>query len=76
MDFWASLEHKVQHTYQGEVPERLFDELKAATDAADQLDRRMEQLHAEVHGDDLSNDAPELDDEILRRLWALASRGE
>lgn len=72
MDFWASLEHKIHYKYEGEVPERLVEELRQAADAADQLDRRMEQLHAEVHGGD--GDAPgDLDDDVLRRLWELAA---
>ncbi|WP_437585180.1 GTP pyrophosphokinase [Paramicrobacterium sp. CJ85] len=72
MDFWASLEHKIQYKYQGDIPERLVTELKEAADAADHLDRRMEQLHTEVHGDSPDDGAPELDDEVLRRLWEMA----
>src|SRR5699024_5576524 len=48
MDFWASLEHKIHYKFDGEVPDRLIDELTEAADASDQLDRRMERLHSEV----------------------------
>ncbi|WP_434063592.1 GTP pyrophosphokinase [Paramicrobacterium fandaimingii] len=75
MDFWASTQHKINYKYRGQVPDRLVDELKQAADAAGQLDRQMERLHAEVHGDDLADDAPGVDDDILRRLWQLARRG-
>ncbi|MCW4457515.1 GTP pyrophosphokinase family protein [Microbacterium sp. MPKO10] len=75
MDFWASLEHKIQYKYQGEIPERLVHELTQASDAAAQLDRQMERLYAEVHGDDPADDAPGVDDDIVRRLWDLARRG-
>lgn len=72
MDFWASLEHKIQYKYQGEIPERLVHELKQASDAAAQLDRQMERLHAEVHGDEPADDVAGIDDDILHRLWDLA----
>ncbi|WP_420842419.1 GTP pyrophosphokinase [Glycomyces paridis] len=77
MDFWASLEHKIFYKYDGEVPEHLAAELAAAAGAAEQLDRRMEQLHAEVHGPIDAYDAeppslPRLDDQLLQRLWALS----
>jgi putative GTP pyrophosphokinase len=49
MDFWASLEHKIFYKYNGTVPQRLLDELKDASDAAAELDRKMEQLHLEVN---------------------------
>ena len=49
MDFWASLEHKIHYKFAGEVPDRLVDELTQAAEVAGQLDRKMEQLHAEVH---------------------------
>lgn len=50
MDFWAALDHKIKYKYDGEVPDDVVDELKAAADAADDLDRRMERLHERVHG--------------------------
>ena len=74
MDFWASLEHKIYYKYDGEVPDHLAASLADAAGVAEQLDRRMEQLHAEVRGSDT---APEpggsgvaaVDDEVLLRLW-------
>ncbi|MGU3435701.1 GTP pyrophosphokinase [Actinomycetes bacterium M1A6_2h] len=48
MDFWASLEHKIFYKYDGEVPQRLKDELKEAADDAYRLDVKMESLHDEV----------------------------
>ncbi|MEO7018254.1 MAG: GTP pyrophosphokinase family protein [Leifsonia sp.] len=48
MDFWASLEHKIYYKYAGAVPETLKAELAQAADAANRLDRRMEQLHEQV----------------------------
>lgn len=79
MDFWASLEHKIFYKYQGTVPDNLVADLAAAADAADSLDRRMEQLHAEVHGtdDDIEEveSHPKINDAIMRRLWEF-TRGE
>ncbi|MFF1878602.1 GTP pyrophosphokinase family protein [Leifsonia sp. NPDC058230] len=48
MDFWASLEHKIYYKYAGAVPETLQAELAQAADAANRLDRKMEQLHEQV----------------------------
>lgn len=50
MDFWASLDHKIKYKYDGEVPADVADELQEAAQAADDLDRRMENLHDRVHG--------------------------
>ncbi|GAB17138.1 hypothetical protein GOEFS_020_00020 [Gordonia effusa NBRC 100432] len=79
MDFWASLEHKIYYKYDRAVPSHLAGELADAAAIAEQLDRRMEELHTEIHGDRLldgGGPAPDdlLDDTLLRRLWEL-SRG-
>lgn len=77
MDFWASLEHKIHYKFSGAVPNRLVEELTQAAEVANQLDRKMEQLHAEVHGGEDDN-APEedFDEEALRILWTLSNRGQ
>lgn len=79
MDFWASLEHTIFYKYQGTVPDNLVADLAAAADVADSLDRRMEQLHAEVHCTDVdieeAESHPEINDAIMRRLWEF-TRGE
>ena len=75
MDFWASLEHKIYYKYHGKVPDHLLASLTEAASVAEQLDRRMEELHDEVHDTATAPDdtAPELgvDDDVVRRLWAL-----
>lgn len=77
MDFWASLEHKIHYKFSGEVPERLIEELTQTAEVASQLDRRMEQLHAEVHDSEPSSTAGEdFDEEAMRILWELSSRQE
>lgn len=50
MDFWASLEHKIFYKYQGTVPAHLAQDLTDAASAAELLDKKMEELYAEVHG--------------------------
>ena len=76
-DFWASLEHKIHYKFSGEVPERLIEELTQTAEVASQLDRRMEQLHAEVHDSEPSSTAGEdFDEEAMRILWELSSRQE
>lgn len=72
MDFWASLEHKIYYKYNGAVPDHLIADLCDAADAAEQLDRRMEQLHTEVrgNGDTTPPDSTEeLEEELVLRLW-------
>ena len=76
MDFWASLEHKIHYKFAGEVPDRLVDELTQAAEVAGQLDRKMEQLHAEVHDSEPRSTDEDFDEEALRILWELSSRQE
>ncbi|MGO2860186.1 MAG: GTP pyrophosphokinase [Brevibacterium sp.] len=75
MDFWASLEHKINYKFAGEVPDRLLEELTQTAEVASQLDRRMEQLHAEVHDGEPDDQSDEdFDGESLRILWELSAR--
>jgi len=48
MDLWASLEHKIYHTYERAVPPRLLNELTDAAEAAHNLDVKMQRLHNEI----------------------------
>jgi putative GTP pyrophosphokinase len=48
MDFWASLEHKIHYKFDGRVPAHLVQSLADASDAAQELDTRMERLHREA----------------------------
>ncbi|WP_051027023.1 GTP pyrophosphokinase [Nocardia higoensis] len=71
MDFWATTEHKIFYKFDGHVPQRLIDDLTTAAQTAAELDRRMEQLHTEVHGVDARTiGAPtDIDDDVLRYFW-------
>lgn len=74
MDFWASLEHKIHYKYDGAVPAHLAASLSDAAEVAALLDRRMEQLHDEVHGteeerDDSAAAFEGVDEQVLLRLW-------
>ncbi|WP_248122350.1 GTP pyrophosphokinase [Micrococcus lacusdianchii] len=60
MDFWASLEHKINYKFAGDVPPSITTELAAAARVAADLDGRMEHLHHQVH--DVAS-PPEHDDE-------------
>lgn len=53
MDFWASLEHKIYYKYERQVPDDLIRDLKDAADTAAELDKRMERLHVQLHGEQL-----------------------
>ena len=41
MDFWASLEHKINYKFEGAAPAHMCDDLKECADMAADLDRRM-----------------------------------
>ncbi|MFS0646619.1 GTP pyrophosphokinase family protein [Siminovitchia sp. 179-K 8D1 HS] len=49
MDFWASLEHKLYYKYDGEIPNKLKDELTEAAFSALQLDEKVEKIHEQVN---------------------------
>lgn len=76
MDFWASLEHKIHYKYSGAVPDHLVESLTETAQIAEQLDRRMEQLHSEVRGTPdraAAGAGPTvLDEQALRHLWRYA----
>ena len=48
MDFWASLEHKIQYKFPGEVPEGIAAELKECADMVSELDEKMLTLNNEI----------------------------
>ncbi len=48
MDFWASLEHKINYKYEGEMPEDLITDLKECADMVELLDKRMQFISASV----------------------------
>lgn len=76
MDFWASLEHKIYYKYEGEVPGHLVSSLTEAADVAEQLDRRMEELHTEVRGAERhlgpGSAFDTMDERILLQVWEQA----
>jgi putative GTP pyrophosphokinase len=77
MDFWASLEHKIYYKYEGAVPEHLTASLAEAAAVAEQLDRRMEELHTQVRGGEAEPGAGGgtgelLDDRMLAHLWRVS----
>ncbi len=48
MDFWASLDHKIQYKFAGHVPSRLRDELMRSAATAAELDADMERIHRQI----------------------------
>ncbi len=48
MDFWASLEHKINYKFEGNVPEDIREELVACAQMVSRLDDRMLLLNQEV----------------------------
>ena len=48
MDFWASLEHKIQYKFTGEVPAQIAQELLECSNIISDLDEKMLQLNNEI----------------------------
>ncbi|WP_226655499.1 GTP pyrophosphokinase [Pseudalkalibacillus hwajinpoensis] len=49
MDFWASLEHKIYYKFEGEIPDKLSNELKEAAEIIHYLDAKMMRIKDEVN---------------------------
>jgi putative GTP pyrophosphokinase len=49
MDFWASLEHKIQYKFPGEVPEKISSELLDCAKMVSALDAQMLALNQEIN---------------------------
>lgn len=48
MDFWASLEHKIQYKFTGDVPKDIADQLYACAEMVSNLDDKMLELNNEI----------------------------
>lgn len=48
MDFWASLEHKINYKFEGNIPEYIKDELIDCAEMVSDLDAKMMALNEEV----------------------------
>ena len=48
MDFWASLEHKIQYKFEGNAPEFISRDLRACAKIVANLDTRMLALNTAV----------------------------
>jgi len=49
MDFWASIEHKLNYKYNYDIPQPLLDELKQAALAVAELDAKMEKINRDIN---------------------------
>ena len=50
MDFWATLEHKINYKFEGHVPEYIREELVECAELVAALDERMLELNEEIQG--------------------------
>lgn len=48
MDFWASLEHKINYKFEGNAPENVKEELIECSQMVSELDNRMQELNEEI----------------------------
>ncbi|MBQ7840973.1 MAG: GTP pyrophosphokinase family protein [Lachnospiraceae bacterium] len=48
MDFWASLEHKINYKFEGNAPEHVKGELIECSQMVSELDNRMQELNEEI----------------------------
>ena len=75
MDFWASLEHKIQYKFEGNVPDHIFEDLKGCADIVNMLDYRMRKLNEEVQSlPSVSEEAAQnrLENEQMQRRWEMS----
>ena len=56
MDFWASLEHKINYKYEGNVPEEIRKELVDCAHMVADLDDKMLSLNEQVMNYSLKQD--------------------
>lgn len=59
MDFWASLEHKIQYKFEGNVPEQISTDLWECSDIVNMLDNKMLSLNDAVMQTRIENDTRE-----------------
>ena len=48
MDFWASLEHKINYKFEGKVPQYIKDELVECAHMISEVDGRMLNLNEQI----------------------------
>lgn len=48
MDFWASLEHKINYKFEGNAPQHVKEELIECSRMVSELDNRMQELNEEI----------------------------
>ena len=56
MDFWASLEHKINYKYDGTVPEHIKRELSECAEMVSDLDAKMMSLNEEIKGSEKTDE--------------------
>ena len=72
MDFWASLEHKIQYKFEGKAPDHINEELRGCADIVNMLDTRMRKLNEEVQAlpsADRSGEDSRREDELMQSRW-------
>ncbi|MBR1893072.1 MAG: GTP pyrophosphokinase family protein [Lachnospiraceae bacterium] len=68
MDFWASLEHKINYKFEGEAPEHIKRELFECAEMVSDLDAKMMSLNDEIKG--FAASESELEEQIERQKRA------
>lgn len=56
MDFWASLEHKINYKFEGNAPSRIKDELFDCATMVSELDQKMLELNEEIQAIEKENE--------------------
>ena len=56
MDFWASLEHKINYKFEGHAPEHITEELFACAQMVSELDAKMLSLNEEIQAIERENE--------------------
>lgn len=77
MNFWATIEHSLNYKYKGNLPPQVRERLRAAAEAAFQLDREMSEIREEIkQAQRLFEIKSNLVSSILRDLEQLEASGQ
>ena len=80
MDFWASLEHKIQYKFNGRVPDHIRVDLWECSDIVNMLDNKMLSLNEAVNRaqaePDTEEDAAPAKDDIRERQERIKLKAE
>ena len=75
MNFWATIEHSLKYKFEGKIPKRLQQRLKASAEAAFNLDIEMDKIKDEINeSQKLLYDQSAIVNKVLEKIHILSSK--